>query len=208
MLSFFSAKGVEGLQRGGQCAILKSEIRAALRAATLAKAFRTHRRRKKVGKHIRAAKCHFDTDSTRLPVARISKPHPRKGTETAPCGASAQETLISKPHPRKGTETVNFFMVYTSFLLISKPYPRKGTETTTTARAMPPVAFYFKTISPQGDENTLLAWSPSKSQPFQNHIPARGRKQVPDILIQCRVGISKPYPRKGTETATTSPATS
>ena len=207
MLSFFSAKGVEGLQRGGQCAILKSEIRAALRAATLAKAFRTHRRRKKVGKHIRAAKCHFDTDSTRLPVARISKPYPHKGTETAPCGASAQETLISKPHPRKGTET------------------------TTTARAMPPVAFYFKTISPQGDENTILAWSPSKSQPFQNHIPvrgrklaelqlpaielafqnhipARGRKQVPDILIQCRVGISKPYPRKGTETATTSPATS
>ena len=77
-----ASKGVEGLQKEGQCAILKNEIRTALRAATLAKDFRTHRRRKKEGKHIRAAKCHFEEGTARLPAARILKPHPRKGTET------------------------------------------------------------------------------------------------------------------------------
>ena len=77
-----ASKGVEGLQKEGQCAILKNEIRAALRAATLAKVFRTHHRRKKEGKHIRAAKCHFEPGTARLPAARILKPHPRKGTET------------------------------------------------------------------------------------------------------------------------------
>ena len=77
-----ASKGVEGLQKEGQCAILKSEIRAALRAATLAKVFRTYCRRKKEGKHIRAAKCHFEVGTARLPAARILKPHPRKGTET------------------------------------------------------------------------------------------------------------------------------
>ena len=78
-----ASKGVEGLQKEGQCAILKSEIRAALRAATSAKVFGTHHRRKKEGKHIRAAKCHFEAGTARLPAARILKPHPRKGTETA-----------------------------------------------------------------------------------------------------------------------------
>ena len=77
-----ASKGVEGLQKEGQCAILKNEIRAALRATTLAKVFRTHHRRKKEGKHIRAAKCHFEAGTARLSAARILKPHPRKGTET------------------------------------------------------------------------------------------------------------------------------
>ncbi|WP_407695416.1 hypothetical protein [Selenomonas massiliensis] len=101
-----ASKGVEGLQKEGQCAILKNEIRAALRAATLAKVFRTHHRRKKEGKHIRAAKCHFEAGTARLPAARILKPHPRKGTETA-IGRSVWQNplLILKPHPRKGTET-------------------------------------------------------------------------------------------------------
>ena len=99
-------KGVEGLQKEGQCAILKNEIRAALRAATLAKVFRTHHRRKKEGKHIRAAKCHFEPGTARLPAARILKPHPRKGTETNPAVAIAHFAgRILKPHPRKGTET-------------------------------------------------------------------------------------------------------
>ena len=78
---FLASKGVEGLQKEGQCAILKSEIRAAHRAATLAKDFRTQCRMKKEGKHIRAAKCHFEAGTARLSAARILKPHPRKGTE-------------------------------------------------------------------------------------------------------------------------------
>ena len=122
---------MEGLQRGGQCAILKNEIRTALRAATLAKDFRTHRRRKKEGKHIRAAKCHFDTDSTRLPAARISKPHPRKGTETEQFmdRYTDDRSFISKPHPRKGTETFFRHVTVETDESISKPHPRKGTET-------------------------------------------------------------------------------
>ena len=182
---FISASLGGGIAHISPLCYTESEIPAALRAVGHTAAFRTQCRREREGKYIRAAKRHIELGTARHPAARISKPYPRKGTETS---SESPTSLYS--------------------LVISKPYPRKGTETTTTARAMPPVAFYFKTISPQGDENTILAWSPSKSQPFQNHIPARGRKQVPDILIQCRVGISKPYPRKGTETATTSPATS
>ena len=88
---FLASKGVERLQKEGQCAILKNKIRAALRVATLAKVFRTYHRCKKEGKHIRAAKCHFEVGTARLPAARILKPHPRKGTEAhspslPPCG--------------------------------------------------------------------------------------------------------------------------
>ena len=147
-----ASKGVEGLQRGGQCAILKSEIRAALRAATLTKIFRTHRRRKKEGKHIRAAKCHFEAGTARLPAARILKPHPRKGTETIrELSSSCVTKIILKPHPRKGTETRILSLVTSTYLnfkttspqgdgnrtslrrisprIILKPHPRKGTET-------------------------------------------------------------------------------
>lgn len=70
------------MQRGGQCAILKNEIRAAPRAVTLAKVFRTQCRMKKEVKTIRAAKCYFGAGTARLSEARISKTHPRKGTET------------------------------------------------------------------------------------------------------------------------------
>ena len=104
-----ASKGVEGLQKEGQCAILKNEIRAALRAATLAKIFGTHHRRKKEGKHVRAAKCHFEPGTVRLPAARILKPHPRKGTETTLGSPDAFHGTILKPHPRKGTETRHFF---------------------------------------------------------------------------------------------------
>ena len=180
MLSFFSAKGVEGLQRGGQCAILRSEIRAALRAATLAKAFRTHRRRKKEGKHIRAAKCHFEPGTARLPAARILKPHPRKGTETQsyrlacttcktilkPHPRKGTETLehnggrvlsapILKPHPRKGTETADPHNLIKVNSRILKPHPRKGTETLA-INCSPIFIGNFKTTSPQGDGNWYL----------------------------------------------------
>ena len=62
---------------------------------------------------------------------------------------------------------------------------------------------YFKTTSPQGDGNMLpLEVRKRHYQSFQNHIPARGRKHVG---IGCNIAqplqISKPHPRKGTETA-------
>ena len=61
---------------------------------------------------------------------------------------------ISKPHPRKGTETQLRCMILIRHQHhISKPHPRKGTET--------------------GNRNRH---SIRKCPPFQNHIPARGRK--------------------------------
>ena len=93
------------MQRGGQCAILKNEIRAAPRAVTLAKVFRTQCRMKKEVKTIRAAKCYFGAGTARLSEARISKTHPRKGTETLFLLSKDKNPSISKTHPRKGTET-------------------------------------------------------------------------------------------------------
>ena len=180
MLSFFSAKGVEGLQRGGQCAILRSEIRAALRAATLAKAFRTYRRHKKAGKHIRAAKCHFDTDGTRLPAARISKPHPRKGTET-----SSSPPYSAYTHPRNFKTTSpqgdgNF--ARRSPLnrpeSISKPHPRKGTE-----RTNPSLPCHSGGGGPRsggrGALNDPRISIVRKSRPLQAPPPARTARHLP-----------------------------
>ena len=59
---------------------------------------------------------------------------------------------------------------------------------------------YFKTISPQGDGNDPAPEGLPISSLFQNHIPARGRKLHPEIILLCRCRILKPYPRKGTET--------
>ena len=54
---------------------------------------------------------------------------------------------ISKPYPRKGTETRKNNIHVIGLAYISKPYPRKGTETVLKL----PFHFlihYFKTISP------------------------------------------------------------
>ena len=59
------------------------EIRAARRAVRDIAVYRTYCRMKKEGRHIRAAKRQIEPRGARLPEARISKPHPRKGTETA-----------------------------------------------------------------------------------------------------------------------------
>ena len=83
---------------------------------------------------------------------------------------------------------------------ISKPYPRKGTET----YLLDILDFRisdFKTISPQGDGNFAASIESSEKYQFQNHIPARGRKLTrPMNLPTYFKFISKPYPRKGTET--------
>ena len=64
---------------------------------------------------------------------------------------------------------------------------------------------YFKTISPQGDGNyVIVCIFNCVLQLFQNHIPARGRKQSSASYCNSSQNISKPYPRKGTETYVTS----
>ena len=111
---------------------------------------------KKEVKTIRAAKCYFGAGTARLSEARISKTHPRKGTETG-FGQPyrLKHTQISKTHPRKGTETLQslqsrkacsnefqkhipargrklviYNWLYSHTITeISKTHPRKGTET-------------------------------------------------------------------------------
>ena len=84
-------------------------------------------------------------------VPDISKPYPRKGTETCRASASGYRACISKPYPRKGTET-RIRQRANHSDRISKSYPRKGTETSARYTDSMP-RWYFKTISPQGDGN-------------------------------------------------------
>ena len=124
----------------------------------------------------RGRKHHLHT-AYRLWYTHISKPHPRKGTET-PILRSNQHwrIAISKPHPRKGTETLK-----------NTPFKNKNQNFKTTspqgdgnkleAFLIMIFSYNFKTTSPQGDGNT--------------HFYGRNNKGII---------ISKPHPRKGTET--------
>ena len=135
-----------------------------------------------------------------LNTFRISKPYPRKGTETrSPSSSSSSSGLFQNHIPARGRKPNRTNMFDHHNKTISKPYPRKGTET----RSILVYALLFvnfKTISPQGDgnihqdcisaqETTISKPYPRKgtetrscahdgisSIPFQNHIPARGRK--------------------------------
>ena len=110
---------------------------------------------------------------------RISKPYPRKGTETTSLnGVSSLNIYIDFKtiSPQGDGNAAKARKNVKNVCKISKPYPRKGTETTIGM-------LYFHS-----------------SQQFQNHIPARGRKQVVLGENVHGFGISKLYPRKGSET--------
>ena len=53
---------------------------------------------------------------------------PARGRKQQHARQSIEDVIISKPYPRKGTETMQF-AVFSLICFISKPYPRKGTET-------------------------------------------------------------------------------
>ena len=91
-------------------------------------------------------------------ILQISKPYPRKGTETQQSPSSERMLNISKPYPRKGTETISSLLYIPAALIISKPYPRKGTET------------------------DYMIYGQFIKYEFQNHIPARGRKPTAFIF--------------------------
>ena len=160
---FISASLGGGIAHISPLCYTESEIPAALRAVGHTAAFRTQCRRERGGKYIRAAKRHIELGTARHPAARdISKPYPRKGTET-PCRRRAG----GAPHMR-----------------ISKPYPRKGTETS--SRDNPPLSVsYFKTISPQGDGNIQPPHEPCLQSHFKTispqgdgtHAPSQSAKQ-------------------------------
>jgi len=115
--------------------------------------------------------------------ASFSEPIPRKGTETADLVIAQDDYkgCFSEPIPRKGTETtlvasILLLVVHTSF---SEPIPRKGTETLPCQKPLGlPLAWFFRTYSPQGDGNPVdhLHIVRSYIRVFQNLFPARGRK--------------------------------
>ena len=161
----------------------KSGIRAAPRAICDTAVFRTHCRSKTEVNPLRAAKCCFEPRRTRLPDARISKPHPRKGTET-----NSDSTFIIKfsqfqNHiPARGRKRRRLRPIRTIWITISKPHPRKGTETFIN-RYFTHKTFHFKTTSPQGDGNfVVLTSTVLLFCLFQNHIPARGRKLLKEVF--------------------------
>ena len=90
------------------------------------------------------------------PVAfLISKPYPRKGTETTESRSrSPQEAQHFKTISPQGDGNEQVTPSFARLrVIISKPYPRKGTET-----ALP---------ASRADPSSI----------FQNHIPVRGRKR-------------------------------
>ena len=129
------------------------EICAAHRAVRDIAVYRTYCRTEKKGRHIRAAKRQIEPRSARLPEARISKPHPRKGTETTKQIVKGKRKFLFQNHiPARGRKPYLFAVNIEKVVVISKPHPRKGTETTHNLM------------------HTLMRLL------FQNHIPARGRK--------------------------------
>ena len=94
----------------------------------------------------------------RVPGDRVSKHHPREGTETFDDIVCIQNHnfLVSKHHPREGTETHAPYdcVIKVVFCNVSKHHPREGTET---------LSLFSILLS-------LI------SVRFLNIIPARGRK--------------------------------
>jgi len=93
----------------------------------------------------------------------VSRPLPRKGTETR--STISQIVLrglpknVSRPLPRKGTETLQNQLLHRTFQLVSRPLPRKGTETDNASGENTHcvrVGRSFTTITPQGDGNLVV----------------------------------------------------
>ena len=131
----------------------ESEIPAALRAVGHTAVFRTRFRREKEGERIRAAKWHIEPDTARHPAARISKPYPRKGTETTQSWRIAEVYDISKPYPRKGTETPSMIPSLASCCTDFKTISPQGDGNYHRRISYQYDIYHFKTISPQGDGN-------------------------------------------------------
>ena len=179
----------------------KSEIRAAPRAICDTAAFRTRCRSETDENPIRAAKRRFEPRGTRLPDARISKPHPRKGTETLVNSPIASSRDLFQNHiPARGRKPTAPIELMRNFGYFKTTSPQ-GDGNNQWNLPLSQKLLNFKTISPQGDGNTFFSETRTRLVRFQNHIPARGRKphgRKPENNSDDF--ISKPHPRKGTET--------
>ena len=140
--------------------------------------------------------------ATRKQILCISKPYPRKGTETIlGCWDFSLFSSISKPYPRKGTETSHHSYGEHHKRSFQNHIPARGRKHRSTSTACEVLIFISKPYPRKGTETCQTSLCMGYGLQFQNHIPARGRKLFQGQSLQhCREKISKPYPRKGTET--------
>ena len=111
---------------------------------------------------------------------------------------------ISKPYPRKGTETITECVVCKLIPEFQNHIPARGRKHGVNFLLFMLPINNFKTTSPQGDGNFhKVKHNLLNRVIFQNHIPARGRKHHARRMCGAHAVISKPYPRKGTETHST-----
>ena len=152
--------------------------------------------------------------------ARISKPHPRKGTETFSDGLSLvvvhykfQNHIPARGRklPFDGKETTLESELFQNHIPARGRKPLEldpcslGLNFKTTspqgdgnlsldAPRMSKILHYFKTTSPQGDGNARMPYFSSIFALFQNHIPARGRKR--EALASPVADLSKKQVRR------------
>ena len=111
-------------------------------------------------------------------LLRFQNHIPARGRKPALNILSMLFEIISKPHPRKGTETHIYRGSYNNQpIKFQNHIPARGRKPYPTSLPSPQVPANFKTTSPQGDGNL-----------FTNTI---------NVVFSI---ISKPHPRKGTET--------
>ena len=151
---FISASLGGGIAHISPLCYTESEIPAALRAVGHTAAFRTQCRREREGKYIRAAKRHIELGTARHPTARISKPYPRKGTETFSTSDCEKELSKFQNHiPARGRKLFSQSS-FLSDLAFQNHIPARGRKLPSSFSSSS-YSVYFKTISPQGDGNLL-----------------------------------------------------
>ena len=150
-----SALCAGGIVRHGALCYTARRICAALRAAMTAKNFRTRAAAKRRGISFAPQKYFFMQSAQGIPTQGFQNHIPARGRKPLILRArnSIHCNAISKPHPRKGTETIYAANTIDEFIMISKPHPRKGTETFQSTPASSNIFWNFKTTSPQGDGN-------------------------------------------------------
>ena len=106
----------------------------------------------------------------------------RRGIRSAP-----QNAVLS--HAAQGFQTQGF----------QNHIPARGRKHTERIIFLRSIELFQNHIPARGRKQLLLDKPKTKSL-FQNHIPARGRKPAKEINCSRMNIISKPHPRKGTET--------
>ena len=167
-------------------------------------AFRTNGHCFLLPQHLRAAKWHFYPDTTRPRTVRFKNQNPARGRKLDRITISAHCFVISKPYPRKGTETGGSRGRRKYPYQFQNHIPARGRKRSSTWGVDSIRNQNFKTISPQGDGN----YCPTKQQSlllrenFKTISPqGDGNLEKDEDGEIGTEEISKPYPRKGTETA-------